>query len=240
MLTAKEKNVLNFIQRYYFRLNMMPTLFDIKNALSMSSEQQVIKVVKSLNEKGALPKQPNTTDSEYSDTILSVIEEEEKSQDDNMVRMGVTKNCLKNHIQKTSTANDTANDRDSVNIPHLGQIAAGTPIESFQNIDKEWMTVSQSMIDSGEHYALTVVGDSMIDAGINDGDVVIIQRCREAENGDIIVALIDGQEVTLKKMRKINHSIALEPANANFETRIYGPSRISVQGRLVSLMRKFH
>ena len=124
-----------------------------------------------------------------------------------------------------------------VALPLYGRIAAGTPIEALRG-HSEHVEVPATMVTGGEHYALSVAGDSMVDAGIHDGDTVIIQRCDNAENGSIVVALVDEAEVTLKRLRRKGASVALEPANAAYETRIFGPDRVRVQGRLVALMRR--
>ena len=130
-------------------------------------------------------------------------------------------------------------EEDYVSIPLTeSSIAAGQPIEALRD-NSETMGIPASLLGSGEHYALEVSGDSMIDAGIHDGDIAVVQRCDTAENGTIVVALIDNNEVTLKRLRRKGASIALEPANAAHETRIFGPDRVSVQGRLVALIRKY-
>jgi repressor LexA len=120
----------------------------------------------------------------------------------------------------------------------MGRIAAGTPIEALQE-ESHQVDVPMSLIGSGEHYALEVKGDSMIEAGILDGDTVLIQRCDTATSGDIVVALVDGYEATLKRLRKKGDSIALEAANPAYETRIFGPDRVKVQGKLVGLLRRY-
>ena len=126
-----------------------------------------------------------------------------------------------------------------VSLPLYGRIAAGTPIAALHDHSTQ-VEVPLHMVQSGDHYALEVVGDSMIDAGIHDGDVVVIQRSETAENGEIVVALVDDEEVTLKRLHRKGATIALEPANSQYETRIFGPSRVKVQGRLVSLMRTYN
>jgi repressor LexA len=131
-----------------------------------------------------------------------------------------------------------AAESEAVELPLLGRIAAGTPIEALRD-NSSTIDIPASVLGNGEHYALEVEGDSMIDAGIFDGDTVIIQRCDTADNGSVVVALIDDQEVTLKRLRRKGDSIALEPANSAYETRIFGPDRVKVQGRLVGLMRKY-
>ncbi len=119
-----------------------------------------------------------------------------------------------------------------------GRIAAGTPIEALRD-PSTTIAVPATMLTGGDHYALEVSGDSMIDAGILDGDTIIIRQCDTAENGSIVVALVDDQEATLKRLRRKGQSIALEPANPSFETRIFGPDRVKVQGKLVGLLRQY-
>jgi repressor LexA len=132
-----------------------------------------------------------------------------------------------------------ANDVEAIDLPLYGRIAAGTPIEALRDQSTTVGVPGNLLGRGGEHYALEVAGDSMIEAGILDGDTVIIQRCDTAENGSIVVALVDNEEVTLKRLRRRGASIALEPANKTYETRIFGPDRVKVQGRLVGLMRRF-
>ena len=126
----------------------------------------------------------------------------------------------------------------AVELPLYGRIAAGTPIEALRDPNNT-VSVPPSMISKGEHFALEVAGDSMIDAGIFDGDTVVIRQCDTAENGTIVVALVDDQEATLKRLRRKGASIALEPANTAYETRIFGPDRVKIQGRLVGLLRSY-
>src|SRR5205085_5748798 len=131
-----------------------------------------------------------------------------------------------------------APDSAAVDLPLYGRIAAGTPIEALRD-QSNTIAVPGALVGRGEHYALEVAGDSMVDAGILDGDTVIVQRCDTAENGSIVVALVDNVEVTLKRLRRRGASIALEPANQAYETRIFGPDRVKVQGRLVGLLRRY-
>jgi repressor LexA len=126
---------------------------------------------------------------------------------------------------------------ETVQLPLWGRIAAGTPIEALR--DHAAIGVPSGMLGHGEHYALEVAGDSMVDAGILDGDTVLIQRCDTADNGAIVVALVDNNEATLKRLRRRGDSIALEPANKAYETRIFGPDRVKVQGKLVGLLRRY-
>jgi repressor LexA len=131
-----------------------------------------------------------------------------------------------------------APDSHAVDLPLYGRIAAGTPIEALRDQNSS-VAVPGNLIGRGDHYALEVAGDSMVEAGILDGDTVIIQRCDTAENGAIVVTIVDEQEVTLKRLRRRGASIALEPANQAYETRIFGPDRVKVQGRLVGLLRRY-
>ena len=123
-------------------------------------------------------------------------------------------------------------------MPLYGKIAAGTPIEALRN-PNEHIGVPATMLSAGEHYALTVEGDSMVDAGIQDGDTVVIRHGDTADNGSIVVALVDNEEATLKRLRRKGNTVALEPANKSYETRIFGPDRVRVQGRLVGLLRRY-
>ena len=136
-----------------------------------------------------------------------------------------------------SPAPEAAN--DTRELPLLGKIAAGTPIAAIQH-ERERMPVPESMLGSGDHYVLEIEGDSMIEAGILDGDLVVIRRGDTANNGEIVVALVEGEEATLKRLRRRGGSVALEPANRNYETRIFGPDQVAVQGKLVGLMRRYH
>jgi repressor LexA len=129
-------------------------------------------------------------------------------------------------------------DARTVSVPVMGRIAAGVPISAIQNHTHD-IAVPPDILTNGEHFALEVKGDSMIEAGIHDGDTVIVRRCNTAENGDIIVALVEGEEATLKRLRKKGSTIALEAANPEFKTRIFGPDQIDIQGRLVGLMRRY-
>jgi repressor LexA len=148
-------------------------------------------------------------------------------------------NVIRGDFRGSLPGTPVTQDVDAVDLPLYGRIAAGTPIEALRD-QTATVGVPTSMLGRGsEHYALEVAGDSMIDAGILDGDTIIIQRCDTAENGTVVVALVDNEEVTLKRLRRRGASIALEPANKAYETRIFGPDRVQVQGRLVALMRRF-
>ena len=156
---------------------------------------------------------------------------------DRIKTKGFTPNVIPgNFPQSSSRLIETA--ETAIELPLYGKIAAGQPIEALTD-HSNTVTVPAQLMGKGEHYALEVEGDSMIDAGIFDGDTAIIERCETAENGKIIVALIDNSEVTLKRLRKKHHAIALEPANSTYKTRIFGPDQVQVQGKLVGIIRKY-
>jgi len=138
----------------------------------------------------------------------------------------------------SGSMNSQEQNAGTIDLPVLGRIAAGTPIEAIQHEVNRYPT-PEAMIGGGDHYILEVQGESMIEAGIHDGDMAVIKRCNDATSGDIVVALVDDEEATLKRLRKKGGSIALEAANPTFETRIYGPDRVNVQGKLVGLMRTY-
>jgi len=152
---------------------------------------------------------------------------------------GFAPNVIRGNFQPAvPTATVPAEPSEAVRLPLLGKIAAGAPIEALSNPTNS-IDIPASLLSRGEHFALTVEGDSMIDAGIFDGDTAVIQRCDTADNGAIVVALVDANEVTLKRLRRKHGSIALEPANPVYETRIFGPDRVQVQGKLVGLLRRY-
>ncbi len=151
---------------------------------------------------------------------------------------GFSANVIRGDFTPSLPGAMVAQTAETVQLPLYGKIAAGTPIEALRDSSNA-VDIPASMLGRGEHYALTVEGDSMIEAGIHDGDTVLIERCESAENGTIVVALIDNNEVTLKRLRRKGDSIALEPANQTHKTRIFGPDRVKLQGKLVGLMRKY-
>jgi repressor LexA len=156
-------------------------------------------------------------------------------------RTGFSPNVIEGSARRTpQLASPPAGYADirSNSVPLMGRIAAGVPISAIQNHTQD-ICVPPEMVRGGEHFALEVKGDSMIDAGINEGDIIICKRCDTAENGDIVVALVEKEEATLKRLRKKGASIALEAANPNYETRIFGPDQVDIQGKLVGLIRKF-
>jgi repressor LexA len=151
---------------------------------------------------------------------------------------GFSPSVIQGNLGKVRSVPDTANSNEPVLVPVMGRIAAGVPIEAIQ-VQSHVIGVPPDMLSPGEHFALEVRGDSMIEAGIFDGDTVLIRKGDTADTGDIVVALVDDEEATLKRLRKKGASIALEAANPAYETRIFGPDRVRIQGRLVGLMRRY-
>jgi repressor LexA len=224
---------LKFIQDYLDRHDVSPSFEEMRDALKLKSKSGIHRLITGLEERGYVRRLA------YRARALEVVR-------------------LPNSMQKvaggdlvdTDAGNvvhgrfgglrpsEPANAGTQVALPLFGRIAAGPPITALQDNGTQ-VEIPQHMVKNGEHYALEVVGDSMVEAGILDGDIVIIQRADTAENGDIVVALIDDDEVTLKRLRRKGATVALEAANPQYETRIFGPNRVKVQGRLVSLMRRY-
>lgn len=226
MLTKKQYELLMLIDRRLHEDGVSPSFEEMKEAVGLKSKSGIHRLISALEERGFIRRLPNRA------RALEVLRLPENMADP----AGMT---VKEFVRTTNafskmSANLVAN---SVELPKYGKIAAGTPIEAL--CGNESIAVPANMVGGGEHYALAVAGDSMIEAGILDGDTVIIRRCNTVENGEIAVALVDGCEVTLKKIRRKGNAVALEPANPAYETRIYSPERITIQGKLVGLMRNY-
>ena len=226
MLTKKQYELLLFIDRRLKETGVSPSFDEMKDALDLKSKSGIHRLITGLEERGFIRRLPHKA------RALEVLRLPENQQDAPARSGNVVRGPFERKTQRAVAAND------SVEVPLLGKIAAGTPIEALRDHSQS-IEVPPGLIGRGEHFALTIEGDSMIDAGIFDGDTVLIQRADTAENGAIVVALVDSNEVTLKRLRRKGDSIALEPANKNHETRIFGPDRVNVQGRLVGLLRKY-
>lgn len=236
MLTQKQHELLQFINDRIMATGVSPSFDEMKEALSLKSKSGIHRLITALEERGFLRRLPNRA------RALEVI------------RLPDQASSAKKHSQKfapsvvagnfASRGRGAPKARPALSgsltndLPVLGRIAAGTPIEAIQH-EVDRIGAPEALLRTGEHYVLEVQGESMIEAGIFDGDFAIIQRSDDATNGDIVVALVDREEATLKRLRKKGASIALEAANPAFETRIYGADRVSIQGRLVGLMRKY-
>jgi len=233
MLTRKQHELLSFIHQRLEETGISPSFEEMKEALDLKSKSGIHRLITALEERGFIRRLPHRA------RALEVLKPPEASRsvraepDSNVIEPDFAK------IRRPALPAAAESDGDGVvELPLYGAIAAGTPIEALQNNDRS-VGYPAGMLSAREHYALEVSGDSMIEAGILDGDTVIIERCDTADNGAIVVALVDDQEATLKKLRRKGHSIALEAANPAYETRIFGPDRVKIQGRLVGLLRQY-
>jgi repressor LexA len=238
MLTKKQQELLLFIHERMKEAGIPPSFDEMKDALDLASKSGIHRLITALEERGFIRRLPNRA------RALEVIKLPESYQPSPKPQpKGFSPSVIEGSLGKTAPApaRPPANDdnADSVAIPVMGRIAAGVPISAIQNVTHD-IAIPASMLGSGEHYALEVKGDSMIEAGILDGDTVIIRNGSTASPGDIVVALVDDEEATLKRFRRRGASIALEAANPAYETRIFGPDRVKVQGKLVGLIRRYH
>ena len=222
MLTKKQKNLLIFINKKIRSTGISPSYEEMKNSLNLKSKSGIHRLISALEERGFVKRLAHKA------RALEVIKLPENASANDIFN-SFTPSVIKGGLDKTASSK----------ISVLGSIAAGTPIEAIQQeVDK--VALPEDLQKNGEHFGLKVKGDSMIEAGINDGDTVIVKKASNAENGQIAVVLIDEQEATLKIIRKKGNTIALEAANKNYDTKIYAANRIKIQGKLVSLYRNFH
>lgn len=230
MLTQKQKELLLFIHERMSTGDIAPSFEEMKEALDLKSKSGIHRLISALVERGYLERLPHRA------RALQV-----RKLPDGYRPAGVDQSDAAAQIRNVNAAYMDAGHYSAANetIPLYGKIAAGTPIEAIRN-EVNTIDVPPSLIGKGDHYALEVDGDSMIKAGIHDGDTVIIRRSETAHNGDIIVALVDGEEVTLKRYRRAGNKVILEPENDDYEPRVLDPDRVQVQGHLVSLMRTYH
>ena len=237
MLTKKQHELLSFISERITDTGISPSFDEMKDALDLRSKSGIHRLITALEERGFIRRLPNRA------RALEVLRmpEDVTSAPIGGSPLGFSPSVVQGSFQKRAAPPSRAayEPHESMSeLPILGKIAAGTPIEAIQHeIDR--IPAPAVLMGSGEHFILEVEGESMIEAGINDGDYAIIKRCDTASSGDIVVALVDREEATLKRLRRKGASIALEAANPAFETRIYGADRVSVQGRLVGLMRRY-
>jgi len=233
-LTKKQRELLLFINQRLTATGISPSFDEMKDALSLRSKSGIHRLVSGLEERGFIRRLPHRA------RALEVVKLPEESAAGAAGQRGrFSPTVIRGDFTGSLPGAPVAPDVAAVELPLYGRIAAGTPIEALRD-QSTTVGVPANMLSRGsEHYALEVAGDSMIDAGILEGDTVIIQRSDTAENGAVVVALVDNEEVTLKRLRRRGASIALEPANKAYETRIFGPDRVKVQGRLVALLRRF-
>ena len=236
MLTKKQHELLMFINQRLAATGVAPSFDEMKDALTLRSKSGIHRLISGLEERGFIRRLPHRA---RALEVLKLPEESAAPGGNGATERGrFSPTVIRGDFAGALPGMPIASDTSSVDLPLYGRIAAGTPIEALRDQSNS-VAVPGSLVGRGEHYALEVSGDSMIDAGILDGDTVIIQRCDTAEHGAIVVALVDNIEVTLKRLRRRGASIALEPANKAYETRIFGPDRVKVQGRLVGLLRRY-
>ena len=234
MLTKKQSELLRFIHERLKETGVPPSFDEMKDALDLKSKSGIHRLIMALEERGFIRRLPNRA------RALEVLRLPESATPagarGGRFSPAVIEGALGRVRHIGPTGGEEAN--QNVAVPVMGRIAAGTPISAIQ-ARSHTISLPPDLLATGEHFALEVRGDSMIEAGIFDQDVVIIRKQDTAETGDIVVALIDEEEATLKRLRKRGASIALEAANPAYETRIFGPDRVQIQGRLVSLIRKY-
>ena len=247
MLTRKQHELLSFIDGHLKETGVSPSFEEMKEALSLRSKSGIHRLISALEERGFLRRHHHRA------RALEVMRLPENmagqkpatreaprpvSAEAAAAAAPFAPNVIRGDFSGRLPGVRAAGEAAAIQLPLYGRIAAGQPIEALRD-DGAHIEVPMAMLGNGDHFALEVAGDSMVEAGILDGDTVIIRKGEAAESGQIIVALIDGTEVTLKRIRKRGASIALEPANARYETRLLPPDRVRVQGRLVALLRKY-
>ena len=224
MLTKKQKNLLIFINKKIRSTGISPSYEEMKNSLNLKSKSGIHRLISALEERGFVKRLAHKA------RALEVVKLPENASANDIFN-SFTPSVIKGGLDNSKSS--------SSKVSVLGSIAAGTPIEAIQHeVDK--VALPEDLQKNGEYFGLKVKGDSMIEAGINDGDTVIIKKTSTADSGQIAVVLIDEQEATLKRIRKKGNTIALEAANKNYDTKIYAANRIKIQGRLISLYRNFH
>ncbi len=242
MLTRKQYELLMFIERRLRESGVSPSFDEMKAALDLKSKSGIHRLITGLEERGFIRRLAHRARALEVVRLPENVTADSLAADDEPVSSPpkFSPTVIKGNFAQNSLAGAAplATAADAVSLPLYGKIAAGTPIEALLDHSNS-VEVPAAMLGGGEHYALTVEGDSMIEAGIFDGDTVLIRRCDTAEAGTIVVALVDEQEATLKRLRRRGASIALEPANKKYETRIFPPDRVRVQGRLVGLLRRY-
>jgi len=227
MLTKKQKNLLLFINKKLRSSGVSPSYEEMKESLNLKSKSGIHRLISALEERGFIKRLAHKA------RALEVIKLPETASA-NDIYNSFSPSVIKGGLDESLSGNGS----DENEIPVLGKIAAGTPVEAIQN-EVARIPLPSNIEKNGEFFGLKVQGDSMIEAGINDGDTVIVRKADTAENGKIVVALIDDHEAMLKRIRRKGKTVALESANRNYETKIFGPDRVKVQGILVSLYRNF-
>lgn len=228
MLTKKQLDLLEFIHTRVQRDGVPPSFDEMKEALDLRSKSGIHRLITALEERGFIRRLAHRA------RALEIV----KLPDAMQAKTGFTPRVIDGDKPDTTPPQALPVAAGSVELPVMGRIAAGVPIEAISQVSHN-VHVPQSMVGAGDHYALEVKGDSMIDAGINNGDVVVIRETTTADNGDIVVALVEGHEATLKRFRRNGSAIALEAANPAYETRVFRDDQVKVQGKLVGLIRTY-
>ena len=226
MLTKKQKNLLLFINKKLRSTGVSPSYEEMKESLNLKSKSGIHRLISALEERGFIKRLAHKA------RALEVVKLPETASA-NDIYNNFSPSVIRGGLDDKNLENKSGSE-----IPVLGNIAAGTPVEAIQN-EVMRIPMPDNIEKNGEFFGLKVKGDSMIEAGINDGDTVIVKKADTAENGKIVVALIDDNEAMLKRIRRKGKTVALESANRNYETKIFGPDRVKVQGVLVSLYRNF-
>lgn len=230
MLTRKQHELLRFIQVRLEETGISPSFEEMKEALDLKSKSGVHRLISALEERGFIRRLPNRA------RALEVIRQSEDVGARPSALAAANSNSPVETIRKPAAPPAAAN--DVIEIPLHGRIAAGVPIEALEG--QSTLPVPAALLGSGEHYALEVSGDSMIEAGILDGDFALVKRTDTARDGEIVVALVRGEEATLKYLRRIDGMVRLDPANADYEAQVYPPHEVVVQGKLAGLLRRYH
>ena len=237
MLTPKQLELLQYIEGHMRKRGVSPSFDEMKDALGLKSKSGIHRLITGLEERGFIRRLPHRARAleilRLPENFGALEDANDKGFSPNVIEGGYDAEDEEDGEDDTGHA-----DNGLVNLPLYGRIAAGLPIEAVRN-PSETFDVPASLLGSGEHYALEVQGDSMIEAGIHDGDIAVVEHADSAETGTIVVALVDDSEVTLKRLRRKNNSIALEAANPAYETRIFGPDQVSIQGKLRAIIRHY-
>jgi repressor LexA len=229
MLTKKQHELLMFIHERIKETGVSPSFDEMKEALGLASKSGIHRLITALEERGFLRRLPHRARA----LEVTKLPTQATAAAPPKGRAPFKPQLVEPRADAPGAANDTRE------LPILGRIAAGTPIEAIQQ-ERDRLPVPEALLGAGEHFVLEIQGDSMVGAGILDGDFVVIRRTDSASSGEIVVALVNGEEATLKRLRKKGASIALEAANPAYETRIFGPDQVAVQGKLVGLIRRYH
>jgi len=232
MLTRKQYELLVYIKKHLDTHGVSPSFDEMKEALALKSKSGIHRLITGLEERGFIRRLPNRA------RAIEVVRLPESTSPTAPRPRGFSPSVIEGSLGRVRPVATGDGVFEPVMVPMMGRIAAGVPIEAIQ-VHSHSIMIPPDMLSPGEHFALEVRGDSMIDAGIFEGDTVLVRRADTADTGDIIVALVDDEEATLKRIRKKGASIALEAANSAYETRIFGPDRVKIQGKLVGLLRRY-